>query len=75
LAVNQESSIEKSGTSVEQLIQEAIDKNPEISLVLEIAARARELELKEPPRNIGIATETAAIPTNLQYPVSQATLG
>jgi len=53
----------------EQVIKSALDRNPEIRLVLEIAARAREAESKEPPRNIGMATETAAVPTNSQYPV------
>ncbi len=59
--------------NAEQTIQNALDKNPDIRLVLEIAARAREAESKEPPRNIGIATETAAIPTNSQCLVSLTT--
>ncbi len=59
----------------EQVIENALDRNPEMQLVLEIAARAREAESKEPPRNIGMATETAAVPTNSQYPVSLGTPG
>ena len=52
--------------NAEQMIKNATDKNPEIRLVLEIAARARELESKQPPRDIVTATETVAIPTSSQ---------
>ncbi len=58
-----------------QMIKKALDENPDIRLVLEAAERAREAESKEPPRNIGIATETVAIPTKSQGPVSPATFG
>lgn len=60
--------------NAEQIIKTALDNNPEIRLVLEIAARARDAESKEQPRNIGMATEVAAVPTNSQYPVSRGTL-
>jgi hypothetical protein len=52
--------------NADQIIQDALDKNPDVRLVLEIAARARDMEAKEPPREIGVATEVAAIPTNPQ---------
>ena len=52
--------------NAEQVIKDALDRNPEIRLVLEIAARAREVESKDPPRNMEVATETVAIPTNSQ---------
>jgi hypothetical protein len=61
--------------SVEKLIKNALDKNPEIRLVLDIAARARDAESKEPPRNIGVATDIVAIPTNSQCLVPPATFG
>jgi len=52
--------------NAEQVIKDALDRNSEIRLVLEIAARAREVESKDPPRNMEVATETVAIPTNSQ---------
>jgi hypothetical protein len=61
--------------NAEQIVKNALEKNPEIRLVLEIAERAREVESKEPPRNIGIATEIVAIPTNSQSLVPPATIG
>lgn len=57
----------------EQIIKNALDKNPDIRLVLEIAARARAVESKEPPRNMEITTETVAVPTNSQGLVPQGT--
>jgi hypothetical protein len=59
--------------NAEQMIKKALDENPEILLVLEIAARARDAESKEPPRNIGTATDIVAIPTNSQCLVPLAT--
>ena len=59
--------------NVEQIIKSALDENPDIRLVLEIAARAREAESKEPPRNIGVATDIVAVPTNSQCLVPPAT--
>ena len=67
---------EKSGASkvakalsAAQLVQEELDKNPDVRLVLEIATRARETEAKEPPRELGASTEVVAIPTNPQCAV------
>jgi hypothetical protein len=57
----------------EQIIQNAIDENPNIRLVLEIAARASDIESKEPPLFTGVATDTAVQPTNLQSPVPPET--
>jgi hypothetical protein len=48
----------------EKMIKDAIDKNSDLRLVLEIAARAREAESKEPPRTIGMATEITSIPVS-----------
>ena len=59
--------------NAEQVIKNALDKNPDIRLVLEIAKRAREAESKVPPRNMEIATETVAVPTNSQGLVPQET--
>lgn len=49
-----------------QVIKDALDANPDVRLVLEISARARDAESKEPPRSIGFATDIVAIPTNSQ---------
>jgi hypothetical protein len=49
-----------------QMIKDALEDNPDILLVLEIAMRARELESREPPRELSASTEVAAIPTNPQ---------
>ena len=49
-----------------QVIKDAIEMNPEIRLVLEIATRAREAEARELPREIGSATEVVAIPLHSQ---------
>lgn len=51
---------------VTRLIQKSLKENPEIQLVLELASRAHEMEAKELPRHIGMATEIVAIPTNSQ---------
>ena len=53
-----------------QTVKDALDANAEMRLVLEIATRARELEQTEPPIEIGIATDTVAIPIKSQHPVS-----
>lgn len=60
---------EKASMNVETIIQKGLAENPQIQLVLDIAQRARELEFREPPRNIGMATDVVATPTNSQYPV------
>jgi hypothetical protein len=52
-----------------EVIRKALDENRDVRLILEIATRAREIESKEPPRHVGIATEIVAIPTNSQCPV------
>jgi hypothetical protein len=48
----------------EKIIQRAMEENPEFRLVLDMATRVRDVESKEPPRNIGMATDTASIPVN-----------
>ena len=58
--------------NAEQMVENTLEKNPELRLVLEIAARARAVEAKELPRNMGTTTETAAIPTNSQSLVPPA---
>lgn len=50
-------------------VQNWVDENPDTRLVLEIATRAHAQEFREPPRNLGIATDVIANPTNSQYPV------
>jgi hypothetical protein len=57
------------------VIQKAIDENPEVRLVLEIAMRARDAESKEPPLDIGMATDIVATPTNSQCPVGPVIAG
>jgi hypothetical protein len=47
-------------------IQDAVDANPEIRLVLEIAALARDTEARELPREIGSSSEVIVIPTHAQ---------
>ena len=58
-----------------QVIKNALDDNPEIRLVLEIAARARDLESRKPPRNIGVTTDIVVTPTNSQCLVPPETAG
>ena len=50
-------------------IQKALKENPDLRLVLDIAARARETEARELPREIGAATEVVATPNNSQCAV------
>jgi hypothetical protein len=52
-----------------QFVEDALDVNPEMRLVLELAARAREIEQRAPPINLWVNTEVVSS----QYPVSQAT--
>ncbi len=59
--------------TAEKVVKNALHENPDMRLVLEVAARARETESKEPPRNIGIATDIVAIPTNSQCLVPPGT--
>jgi hypothetical protein len=56
-----------------QTVQKALDKDPDVRLVLEIAARARSAESKEPPLYIGMATDTVTVPTSSQHPVPPET--
>ncbi len=53
-------------TNATQMIDKAFSENPDVLVVLEIAARAREAEARELPREIGISAEVVAIPTDLQ---------
>lgn len=53
----------------EDIIQKALHENPELETVLRIATRARELEARELPREIGVTTEVVAIPANPQCAV------
>lgn len=48
----------------EKVIQQALEDNPEFRLVLDMAARARDVESKEPARDIGMATDVVSIPVN-----------
>jgi hypothetical protein len=61
--------------NAEQIVQKTLRDNPEIRLVLDIAARARQVEEQEAPRNIGVATDVTAVPTNLPYPAPPVTFG
>ena len=54
---------------VANVIERAIMENPEVRLVLDLAMRAREIEGRELPREIGMATEVTAIPVNSQCAV------
>jgi hypothetical protein len=42
----------------QQIIVNALLENPDISIVLEISKRARELEQMQPAKNFGIGSET-----------------
>jgi hypothetical protein len=57
----------------QEIVKKACEGNPDIGLVLEISARARDVESKEPPLHVGMATDTVTIPTNLQCPVPPET--
>jgi len=50
----------------EKIVQKAIKANPDIQLVLDIAARAREAEARTPPAELRPTTEVVALPTNPQ---------
>lgn len=54
--------------NVSEVIERA-KENPEVRLVLDLAIRARDMEARNLPREIGVATEVAAIPTNSQRAV------
>jgi hypothetical protein len=72
--VSSEGNSMKADSTTEQIIQNAIDEDPDIRLVLEIAARALDAESKEPPLHTGMATDTVVQPANLQSPVPPGTL-
>lgn len=55
--------------NVAEVIEKAKKENPDVRLVLDLATRARETEARELPREIGVATEVVAIPTNSQCAV------
>jgi len=55
--------------NVAEVIEKAKKDNPDFQLVLDLAIRAREMEVRELPREIGVATEVVAIPTNTQRAV------
>lgn len=59
----------KKKKKTQELIQDALSDNPELRVVLEIAARARAAEARELPREIGMATEVVAIPISSPYAV------
>jgi hypothetical protein len=52
-----------------ETVRNLIDKNTDVRLVLEIATRAHAIESREPPRNLGVATDVVVNPTNSQCPV------
>jgi len=49
-----------------EIIDKAVKENPDIALVLEISARAREIEQREPVKELEPATDVAANPTKSQ---------
>jgi hypothetical protein len=55
--------------NIEQIINDGLKENPDVRLVLEIAARAREIEARETPRELWTSTEVATTPTNPQTAV------
>jgi hypothetical protein len=55
--------------SAPDTIRKALEDNPDLRIVLEIASRARELEAKEPPRELVTTTGVVTIPANQQVPV------
>ncbi len=55
--------------SVTQIIEKALEENPQIRIVLEAAARARDAEAKEPPKEISGSTEVVTVPTHTQCAV------
>ena len=52
--------------NAKQLVRKAVKDNPEVCLVLEIAARAREVEGREPVKELGATTSIGANPTAAQ---------
>jgi hypothetical protein len=52
--------------TVETVLTDGLQANPEIQIVREIAMRAREMEAREPPLELDMTTETVATPINSQ---------
>jgi hypothetical protein len=59
----------RASMDAETVVRNLIDESPDVRLVLEIATRAHAIESREPPRNLGMATDVVVNPTNSQYPV------
>lgn len=55
--------------SAKEIVNQAIKENPEIRVVLEIAARARETESNTPPTDLTPSNEVTALPNNRQLAV------
>ncbi|MGA9564719.1 MAG: hypothetical protein WBS19_04270 [Candidatus Korobacteraceae bacterium] len=53
----------------DQQIKDALNSNDEVRLVLEIATRAREVEAREMPREIGTSTDVVVVPIHPQCAV------
>jgi hypothetical protein len=50
-----------------KMIKKAVEENPEVAFVLQISARARDIEqLEQVPLDLTPATDVAANPTNTQ---------
>jgi hypothetical protein len=60
----------KKKKNTQDVIHDALSDNPELRVVLEVAARARAAEAREAPQEIGMATEVVAIPINSPHAVS-----
>jgi len=53
----------------QQIVKKAISENPEVRLVLEIAARARAIEENNPAVDLTPKNEVVAVPNNVQFVV------
>ena len=51
---------------MDQILSSSIKQHPEVSLVLEIAKRAREIEERELPREVFDESNTIGIPAHSQ---------
>lgn len=52
--------------NTQKIIKKATKDNPEIALVLEISARAREIEQRESPQELRPSTDVGVNPTAAQ---------
>jgi len=50
----------------EKIVNNALKENPEVRLVLEVSARARENEQREPAKELRPSTDVSANPTTAQ---------